>query len=148
MPIQTHYLSRNDNVTGKVEFRVLSTGGLPDPPVPNGTRRGSVKKTLSSFTVGTGGAIISVPGVRVVWDGGLAPSDYDIDVKTDFITAAQLAGLSALRDVTESLYYSPDNGTTVYEVSFQAGQSFVAEKNVGHPEYTLTMRFYVLSRVL
>ena len=108
MPATTYYLQK-------------SSGGdkvyldLPplSPPRPVFKRHGESRKMLNAWS----GAEVT-PGQVVHFDAPPHVSDGTLALQVEFATQATVDALEAVYMAAGTLYYSPDDGTTVWEVAW------------------------------
>lgn len=139
--MQKHYLSRPDG-TGKVYFDVP-----PEPvPTPAPMRRGSVKKMLNGWDPALERPI---PGAVLVYDGGYGAGDCTMEFTTELATGTTMEAIRTLSLEAATLYYSPNDGGTIWEVAWQPGQSFLPQRHpqIATPAYHISLKFNVIAQI-
>lgn len=104
-----YYLSKT-NGSSKVYFTV---NPVPLPDIqPN--RKVIVKDLMPGLSGST-----PVDAGRVVYDIGSDVSRGTLEITVPFANSTMKTGIDALHAVVQQLYYSPNNGTNIWKVSWQ-----------------------------
>ncbi len=138
MASDLYYLSKTDG-TSKIYFNVNPTP-LPDEEPVMKVINKELMPGLSGSTPVDGGRLSYIVGTNV------NRSDLPITIK--HATQATVDGIRTLFDLGVNLYYSPDDGTTIWQVCFADGKSFQPKRYEGSADlYSIQMAFNLVSKV-
>lgn len=139
--MSNYYLSKTDG-TSKAYFTV---NPVPLPDLVPG-RRVIEKEIMPGLSGGS-----PVDGGLVYYDVGTHISRNKLDITVPFVTETIKNNIKTLFELspTQSLYYSPDNGTNIWEVCWADGDPFIPSRAEGVSDrWRLEMHFRVLAKVV
>jgi hypothetical protein len=118
----------------------------PTPvPVPEPKMYGAVKRTIPTRNNATS-ALAS--GTTVVYNTGADLSSWVLKIKVPYMTPATYIQLLALfQTADQAVYYSPDNGLTVYQCAWTPAGLGIS-KPEGWPFYSGTLSLQVLAQTV
>lgn len=139
MASNLYYLSRT-NGASKIYFNINPT---PLPDIEPGMR--VISKELMPGLDASGNP---TDAGRIFYKIGSHITRQDLQITIPFATAATRTGIITLFNLSDAtIYYSPDNGTNVYEVCFADGKPFTYKRQVGVSDiWEITLSFYIVSK--